>query len=49
MKVSDWSQPIKIAIFLGFFVAAVAFVCFVVIPFGVEVLDLLRQIAEGSS
>lgn len=49
LKVSDWSQPIKITIFLGFAIAVALFVWLIVVPFGSEALDLLREIAENTS
>lgn len=48
MKVSDWSQPIKIAIFLSFAVGVAAFIFLALIPFGREVLELLREIAQNT-
>ena len=49
LKVSDWSQPIKIAIFLGFFIAVALFVWFGVIPWAKDVLESLRQIATNTA
>ena len=45
IDVKDWSQPYKLAVYAIAILGLAAFIYFVVIPWGSEVLSLLKQIA----
>ena len=48
LQVSDWSQPYKLAVYAIAIFGFAAFLWFVVLPWGNEVLSLLREIAQNT-